>query len=417
MSIFFKECKNILRSYIYYVFIAVTILFYVSQLGMKTPVDLEDRFAPPEKVNLQEEYAPYGLKESELSEEMIPGVAIYLYREYIDNSYTAYPLGYYKVVKLNEDEIKEVELVLEEITGKTMKELDKLWDSSEFSGMPVSEDLSFERFKELMEKTDELIGGGSNYGEEGIKTITRVQVTYEEAMEEYEYVIKEDKLTGAYGRVFSDYLGIVMGIFPIFVAVFMSIKDKKTKMDSLIYSRNTSSSKLMLSRFFALVFMMILPVIALAIKETIIFIIYANTNSISIDILGIIKYAIWWLVPTLMMTTSIGMFLTLLTDTPIAIIIGLFNWFLNLNNIALQGDYPVLGLFIRHNSYRNGLLIVENFNQIMINRILITVISLLVVLASIFIYEQKRSGKIDIGTKVGKWFSFNKNKHKASHIK
>lgn len=417
MSLFFKECKNILKSYIYYVFIAITILFYISQMGMKTPVDLEQKFAPPERVSREEEYATYGLKEAELSEEMIPEVAIHLYREYIDNSYVTYPIGYYKEVKLNKDETKEIELILEEITGNTIEELDKIWNSDEFSGMPVNEHMSFERFKELMEEADKLLGGGSNYGEEGIKAITRVPVTYEEAIEEYEYLIEKDKLTNGYARLFSDYLGIVMGIFPIFVAVFMSIKDRKTKMSPLIYSRNTSSSKIILTRFFSLVFMMLIPIIVLGIKETATCYIYANSNNIAIDVFAFIKYIVWWLLPTLMMVTSIGMFFTLLTDTPIAIAIGLFMWFSNLINIGLKGDYPILGLFVRHNSYKNGILIAENFSKIMTNRLLITGISLLIVGTTICIYESKRSGKLDMGRKMGKLFSFNKDKHKTSYSK
>ena len=54
MSLFFKECKNILKSYIYYVFIAVVVLFYISQMGMAVPKDLEKMFSPPKKVSIEE---------------------------------------------------------------------------------------------------------------------------------------------------------------------------------------------------------------------------------------------------------------------------------------------------------------------------------------------------------------------------
>lgn len=236
-------------------------------------------------------------------------------------------------------------------------------------------------------------------------------------MEEYKYTVEKDRFTNGYDRMFSDYIGIIMGIFPIFVAVFMSIKDTKTNMYSLVYSRNTSSTKLILSRYFALVFMMILPIIALGVKETVIFVLYANTNNVSIDIFALFKYIVWWIVPTLMIVTSIGMFLTILTDTVLAIAIGLLIWFMNVSSISLEGNYPLTGLFIRHNDYRKGILIVENFREIMTNRILITSLSLLIVIATIYAYEKKRSGKIDIGTKMGKYLRFNKNKHKINYSK
>lgn len=421
MSLFLKECKNILKSYIYYVFIAVVVLFYISQMGMAVPKDLEKMFSPPKEISIEEVYAPYGERKSEPSKAMIPKVSAELYREYKDNSYGTYPVGIYKKVKLNIDETKKIELVLEEITGRTIKELDEMWDSNKSSEPLHNQNITFERFQELMINTDEILGGGSDYGESFIGRFARVPITYEEAMEDYEYTINKDRLTSFYARLFCDYIGIIIGIFPIFVAVFMSIKDKKTKMYGLVYSRNTSSLKLIFSRYFALVFMMIIPVMALGIKETIVFILYANSNNLSIDMFAFIKYIIWWIMPTLMMVTSMGMFLTILTDTPLVILAGLFTWFFNLSHIKLSGDYPLMGLFIRHNIGRGGALagalIEENLIKIMANRLLITGISLFIVVATSYIYEKKRSGKLDIGTKVGKSFRFSKSKYKTSHTK
>lgn len=417
MSLFFKECKNISKSYIYYVFIGAVLLFYISQMGVIKPENLQTLFSPPKQIDMETNYAPYGEKKSEPSKAIIPKAITHLYREYKDNIFITYPLGFYKKVRLNESEIKKIEQVLEEVTGKTMEEISFQWDNTDISELPISESITIERFYELMESTDKLLGGGSSYREENIAWLTRVPITYEEAMEEYKYTIEKDKLSNGCARLFCDYIGIIIGIFPIFVAVFMTSKDNKTKMDSLIYSRKTSSLKIVLSRYFALNFMMLIPIIALGIKETIIFIIFANSQNLSIDLLAFIKYIIWWILPTLMVVTAIGMFLTILTDKPIAIAVGLFMWFLNLMNIELIGDYPLLGLFIRHNNHGKGILIAENYNSIMLNRLLITGIAFILVLATIFVFERKRRGKLDIGTKMGEFFSFNKNKSKTSYSK
>ncbi|WP_461612528.1 hypothetical protein [Clostridium sp. Marseille-QA1073] len=416
MSLFLKECRNILKTYIYYIFIAVTILFYISQMGITTSEDIKTLLSPPSKIDMETQYAPYGEKESAMSEEMMPKVVGNLYREYKENSYGTYPLGFYKVVKLDNDEEKKIELFLEEITGEPIEVLNLLWEKSSSGSLSVSKDITLDKFNELMASVDKLLGGGSAYGEDFIGRFTRIPITYEEAVEEYEYMMQKDKLTNGYARLFCDYMGIVAGIFPIFVVVFTSIKDRRSKMEELIYFRETSSLKLVLSRYFSLVFMMILPIIILGIKETITFISFANSENLSIDLFAFIKYILWWILPTLMIVTAIGMFLTTLTDTPVAIAVELFIWFFNINNIQLTGDYPLLGLFIRHNNRGKGMLIAENFSEIMTNRLVIAGLAILIVIVTVFIYEQKRRGKLDIGRKMGKWFNFNKNKSKVKYI-
>lgn len=419
MSLFFKECRNILKTYIYYIFIGVVVLFLNSQIGFITSEDLRKIVSPPTKIDMKTHYAPYGEKKSVPSKKMIPKAVTSLYREYKENSYATYPLGLYKNIKLNDSDTKKIELFLKEITGKTIEELNLVVINDSLDVLPVSENITFQRFNELMESTDKLLGGGSAYGKDfGLENFTLVPVTYEEAVAEHQYMMHEDKLTNAYARLFCDYMGVVMGIFPIFVAVFMSIRDNRSKMNELVYLRNTSSLKLILSRYFSMVFMMILPIILLGIKETYTFMSFAKSENLSIDLLAFIKYTAWWLLPTLMIVTAIGVFLTTLTNTPVAIAVSLFIWFFNLYNIKLAGDYPLLGLFIRHNidmPNGEGALIVENFGAIMTNRIIITALALLMVIITIFIYEQKRRGRFDINTKIRKRIRFNKNKYEANN--
>lgn len=415
MSLFLKECRNILKTYIYYVFIAVTILFYISQMGITTSEDLKTLLSPPTKIDLTTEYAPYGEKESTMSKEIMPKVAGNLYREYEENEYITYPIGFYKVIKLDDDETKKIEAILEEIIGQPIEAIKLLWEESSSGYLSISKDMTLDRFNNLMISIDKILGGGSAYGEDFIDRFTSIPITYEEAVEEYEYMIQKDKLTNGYARLFCDYMGIVIGIFPIFVVVSTAIKDKRSKMEELVYFRETSSLKLVLSRYFSLVFMMILPIIILGIKETITFISFANTENLSVDLFAFVKYIVWWILPTLMIVTAIGMFLTTLTDTPVAIAVELFIWFFNINNIQLTGDYPLLGLFVRHNNRGKGMLIAENFSKIMTNRLAIAALALLIVIVTVFIYEQKRRGKLGVRRKMGKWFSFNKNKPKVKY--
>ena len=40
MNLFIKECKNILKSMVYYIFIVVLVFFYISQLGSSVSNDV-----------------------------------------------------------------------------------------------------------------------------------------------------------------------------------------------------------------------------------------------------------------------------------------------------------------------------------------------------------------------------------------
>ncbi len=95
-------------------------------MGIVKPEDLKILYSPPEQVNMETNYAPYGEKESKPSKAMIPKAITNLYEEYKEKFYITYPLGFYKKVSLAENEIKEIEFVLREITGKSIKELNYL---------------------------------------------------------------------------------------------------------------------------------------------------------------------------------------------------------------------------------------------------------------------------------------------------
>ena len=75
MNLFIKECKNILKSMIYYIFIVVLVFFYISQLGSSVSNDVSKNIpndgnplvAPQKVENIEEYYSvhnqyPYGQK-------------------------------------------------------------------------------------------------------------------------------------------------------------------------------------------------------------------------------------------------------------------------------------------------------------------------------------------------------------------
>ena len=64
--------------------------------------------------------------------------------------------------------------------------------------------------------------------------------------------------------VFCDYIGIILSILPVFIAVAVCLKDRRAKMNDLIYARKISSFKLILSRYFAIIIAVMLPTVILA---------------------------------------------------------------------------------------------------------------------------------------------------------
>ena len=90
--------------------------------------------------------------------------------------------------------------------------------------------LTYERFGELMDEADKILGGGSDYGKEERENSAREPMTYEEALEEYEVLTEKDRLTGGYARLFSDYMVIFLGILPVFLAVTRGLRDRRAMM-------------------------------------------------------------------------------------------------------------------------------------------------------------------------------------------
>jgi ABC-type transport system involved in multi-copper enzyme maturation permease subunit len=243
-------------------------------------------------------------------------------------------------------------------------------------------------------------------------------MTYEEKLAEYNEFMSYDKITGAYARLFCDYMGIVAALFSVFVPVAFLIRDKRAKVNELIFSRDISSMKLILTRYAAMVFMMLIPFIVLSLFPSIYLINFALKNNMSVDIFAFMKYIIAWILPTLMTTAAVALIITTITDTPLAIAIQFIWSFISLTVGGFAaynggtGDLIHYGmnLLIRHNTTDNLQYYRDNLTQIAVNRIFYTVLSIILVVLTIFIYEQKRRGEIDVRGSLRKIF---RNRKKA----
>ena len=100
-----------------------------------------------------------------------------------------------------------------------------------------AESLSYERFEEVMQEVDDMLGGGSSYALDSIGDNGSEPKTYEDAVKEYEELVHKDGYTGGYARLFSDYMVIILGILPVFLAVTRELRDRRANMQELLYVR------------------------------------------------------------------------------------------------------------------------------------------------------------------------------------
>lgn len=141
--------------------------------------------------------------------------------------------------------------------------------------------------------------------------------------------------------------------------------------------------------------MCFIPVLLLSLESLIPLISFGAENGIPIDCFAYIKYILWWLLPEVMVVCGIGMFVTLLTDSPIAIILGFLWRVLDKGATGLSGDTKITTLMIRHNTLRGYEIIQEDLKIICMNRLLMAGIGILFVILSIWIFNFKRKGKIN----------------------
>lgn len=387
-----REIKKVICSVSYALFAVILILGLYSQGVFHFGNDVLEEPQPGQN---------YGVRNVEIPEQIMPAAFSSLWWEFSVNQYTTYPIGFYKTVRLNEAKKEQMARILSELTEVEKEKLLELPED-----MPALRDgLTYEEFKSCMEKADKLLGGGSEYAPDSLIGFGTENITYEEARVEYQLVRDKDKFTGGYARLFCDYAGaIILSVLPVFLAVVLCLKDRRSKMTELIYSRSASSWKIVWVRYGAILTAVMIPVILLSY--------YSNMKvwdlykGIKLDYLAPLKYDFGWLLPSAMITAALGMFLTELTGTPIAAAVQCLWWFVDVNAgyKSIQNCYALLRLAPRHNAGVNSRFritdFLENFGRLVQNRLLMAGIALMLVAFTACIYEWKRRGVIGGKNKV-----------------
>lgn len=404
--LFFMECKKVMRSLTFVIYCAVVLLFYFTQFvgDSKNPL--------PKPVPGLESY---GIIVKEVPEILMPTAIENLIAEYVSDGFTAYPYGFYKKVKLKEKDKTRLAEIIYELSGFNKEYLDSLenfdygvfafdengymtYVKPEYQGIKIPETLTYEHFRELMREVDKIIGGGSQYSDSFIvENFSFVPMTYEDALAEYEQFIYADKITGAYARLYCDYLGIVLSIMPVFVAAALVAFDKRSRMEQLAYSRKISSARLVFTRYFALLAVMLLPIIFTALHA---YLIVRNLYPGSVlDSTAFLRYGAFWLIPNIMSAAAVGMIVTELFSAIVAIFVQGAWWFASTMGV-LSGGIGKFQLVMRHNTLMEYDVFAAERSNILFNRSFFTAVSIIAVILTAVIYELKRRG-IFSGYRIG----------------
>lgn len=400
-TLFFKECGQILKSITYYIFIACMVLFFVTQIGEFDVI-----------VKPQEGMENYGFKNGDDEKVIMEQSLRKLIEEYDNNSYVTYPIGFYKQVILNEKKQENMGDIIVNLTGLTIVEIeDRLsGEKAEINIKPLY-NLTYDEFLRYMGEADKLIGGGSKYSPKSIRQNVKVPISYEEAKEDYESILKNDRVSGAYARQFCDYMGIVLGILPVFLGVTRGLRDKRSKVSEIIFSKQAKSSTIILSRYLSTVVMILIPLLLLSISPALQSLYFANSIGIEGDAFAFVRYIFGWLLPIILFTTSIGFFFTELTDGPSGILVQVIWWiisiFMSSGNLIGSVGWSLVPRFNTVGKYEIYLSI---FNELVVNRIIYSIISIVLMMLTIIIYSWKRKGVLNIG---GKILSNSKSKFEA----
>lgn len=380
-SLFKKEFKYVFSNITYYIFIIIIGVFYFTQFA---PPSTTDNFKPLEPKVLQKQlnegkHVGYGFKKISDTKKEIREVYLKLNTDY-NNGYILKEKILINVqVKLNNKEKQFIKEAMEKIAPNEYleKEDEKLIK------------VSYDEYLSIVRALDKNLGGGTYYGDKRRNVVLTEPKTYEDALKEYKELISKDGVFNAGGRYFADYLGITAGFFPVFLAAFILIKDKRSKMQEIICSRSISTYSYILSKYLALCLALFIPYLLYATHATFVFYKLCKYNTYAINIFAFYKFSFYWIAPTILFTVALGMLISVIFSNGIAAIpIQFVLWINSLKE--LEGNYSFSKFIIRFNTFGDYSSYIKWSKSITFNRVFYLITSIGIVYLTAFIWDKKR---------------------------
>lgn len=397
-ALFLKECKQVLKSLTYLIYVVVFVLFITSQMSSESTVEGLQAPVPGQPY--------YGIVVTKDETLIMEGTLANLVRDVYSNSWATYPLGFYKGVTLNDREKEQVEAILERCTGKSFEvlleemighfgeydensaeEMDAAYESYKVS---VKEGFTYADFEAAMEEICGLVGKGSMYEKSKYENSIRVPMTYELAKEEFDALCEKDRVTRAYMRLFCDYAGIVLAILPIFVGVSRALRDKRAKAQQVMFSKPASGARIIVSRYLANLVMLCIPIFVTSFLLQQPFCYKAQTLGVRGDGMAFLTVPGVWLLPEIMIVLALSFLITEFTDTIAAIFVQVA-WAVGslFGADVLVGDFR-MRLVARWNTLGQAVLFSSLEKEFLQNRGYYFLLSVVCVILTVIVYERKR---------------------------
>lgn len=315
LNLFTKECRQILSSLVFYIYIVLFVLFMASQMN---EVDVVSMPEPGQQ--------DYGYTYTSDKTAIMEGTLTDLFMDIDNSTFDTYPWGVLKTVVPDKDDLKKLTDILERCTGCSMDELADMeyeWvqnaggETDQGFTIPLADDLDYDTFLAEMAKVCDIVGKGSSYERSALETTTRIPMTYDQAMTSYNEICDIDHVTDSYMRLFCDYASIMLGLLPIFV-------------------------------------MVLIPVLILAFAMELPYIYQAHTLGVVPHYLSFLKYTVIWLIPITAWIMALSYLLAELTNGVIAVIVpALYVFLSDLASSILVGNWG-LKLMPRWNTFGNA---------------------------------------------------------------
>ena len=458
MRLFGMECKKIAKSILYWVLVLALLAVSLYQYDPSVESELR-RTNDPASVFYTAADGNYAeerntVPDTAMEHAMMIGATKLLMYNYRDNCYQYYPFGYVKEKTMSAKEQAVILQYLMELTGLNEQELAGTkdgagdTDDTNIGDVPITGgafvlepgkgstnengqfvirpdewqyvpsdgassetpsqssgsfeiQVSFERFKEIMEEVNHMIGRNSYFSWTMLKLyyfgndMEEAPITERQHREFYE----GDRVTGAFARYYCDSISLRVLFLPAFVIVDLMIRDKRRKMQGLTYPRTISSAKLICTRYAAAVCMTMLPILILPVKSLVVLMRYCGSIGVQADALAFIKYIFAWILPTVLLIMAISLAVTALLENYTAILLAGLIWLVGNPTVDKLngGNYGLFDLIIRHNTLKGYGRMMENIQMLALNRITISVIALALVGLAVFVYSKKRKGGLTFG--------------------
>ena len=411
-SLLKKECGMWTKSILLYVFIIMIFMFYTTQMTAEN-----DIYKP-----VQNASGYYGQTITDDETILMNHAIDNLVKEYSNNKYVTYPFMFYQEKTLSENESDAVGQILETLLGKDekqwKKELDEYYNSyteiidSESKittkqpsfdyPLTVDSDVQYSEFLIMMEQVESYVGNLSNYSLANIQNV-KVPMTYQQAVDNYDEMVNNEGITNAYARLFCDYIGILLGIIPTFFAITRVYKDKRSQVSQIINTKKVSTFTLVSAKYLAMVIVTFVPVLILSILPLIHSIFISNINGVSIRYFAFVIHCFGWLLPTILFVIALSYFISCLFENMLSVLISVIVWFVSIvsgtGNGLINAGYNLIPRFNELGSYQKF----ENMlPQLIENRIIYILASVLIVILTIYVVSKKRVGGLHFNGKLSK---------------